>query len=131
MSDLKSASAEINKEDDVAGFLGVNIARHDDGSIELTQCGLIVRIIESLDLSESNSKDIPASNGTLPNDDNGEECLGTFNYTIILGMLLCFHGYTTRYIIRCQPMYLLCLQATTISWGSYDANRSLLEKNYE
>jgi len=44
----------------MAGFLGVLIKKHDKGRIELTQTGLIKRILESLGLEGSNPKSTPA-----------------------------------------------------------------------
>ena len=50
---LRNASElEITVEDDVAGFLGVMIKRFNDGRIELTQKGLIKRIVTALDLKD-------------------------------------------------------------------------------
>ena len=40
IEDLRKQGATLNLEDDVAGFLGVDIARKDDGTIEMTQTGL-------------------------------------------------------------------------------------------
>jgi len=45
----------LEKEEDVAGFLGVQITRHDDGTIEMTQIGLIKKIISALGLENSNA----------------------------------------------------------------------------
>jgi hypothetical protein len=47
---LKREEFEFEIEDDVAGFLGVHIDRRIDGTIHLTQAGLIDRIIKALDL---------------------------------------------------------------------------------
>jgi hypothetical protein len=47
---LKREEFEFEIEDDVAGFLGVHIDRRIDGTIHLTQTGLIDRIIKALDL---------------------------------------------------------------------------------
>ena len=50
---LRNASElEITVEDDVAGFLGVMIKRFNDGRIELTQKGLIERVVTALDLKD-------------------------------------------------------------------------------
>ena len=94
IADLKNASADINQEEDVAGFLGVDIVKHSDGRIELTQKGLTTRIVEALGLADSNPKDTPAVHGTLPKDKNGEDCKADFNYASVLGMLLYLQGHT-------------------------------------
>ena len=94
IADLKNASADINQEEDVAGFSGVDIVRHPNGKIELTQKGLTTRIVEALDLGDSNPNDTPAVNGTLPKDENGEDCDANFNYACVLCMVLYLQGHT-------------------------------------
>ena len=44
IADLRNHSVDINKEEDVVEFLGVDILRRQDGKIELTQKGLTTRI---------------------------------------------------------------------------------------
>ena len=69
---LKDASKlEMTEEDDFAGFLGVMINRLDNGQIELTQPGLIERIINALDLGNAKPKNTPAGPGTLGSDKKG------------------------------------------------------------
>ena len=57
---IKSFGMDLNVEDDVAGFLGVHIARNEDGTLSLAQTGLIKRVIAALGLEDSNPK------GTTP-----------------------------------------------------------------
>lgn len=45
-------------------------------------------------LYNSNSKDSPATGGTLSTDLDGEDCNEGFNYASILGMLLYLQGHT-------------------------------------
>ena len=94
MTDLRSAGASIKKENDVAGFLGVDIKREESGAISMTQTGLIDRIISSLGLDEANTKETPAKLGTLPKDSKGSPCNSEFNYASIVGMLLYLEGHT-------------------------------------
>ena len=64
---------DLNVENDVAGFLGVHIDRRNDGTIELTQKGLIERTIATLGLAiTSNSAQTPAEKTALGSDPNGE-----------------------------------------------------------
>ena len=44
-----------NREDSVAGCLGVHIDRKDDDSIHLTQKGLVERIVGALNLNNFDS----------------------------------------------------------------------------
>ena len=53
---LKGLKIELNIEDDVAGFLGVLIKKLDEGRIELTQTGLIKRILEAMAIEGANPK---------------------------------------------------------------------------
>jgi hypothetical protein len=77
-------SMELEEEDDVAGFLGVLIKKSNDGTITLTQQGLIDRIIQSLGLENTPIKLTPAEYGCLGSDKNGH---GTYNYASVVGML--------------------------------------------
>ena len=42
---------DVGVEEDYAGFLGIDIKRHDDGSIELIQTGLIDRFLDAVELT--------------------------------------------------------------------------------
>ena len=92
---LREASElEITVEDDVAGFLGVMINRHKDGRIELTQRGLIERVITALDLGNRKPTSTPAKPGALGSDKDGLEAQGTYNYRSVCGMLLYLSGHS-------------------------------------
>ena len=94
IADLRKQGAQLEKEEDVAGFLGVSIDRDDTvGSITMTQTGLIDRIITAMGLDDANIKDTPAVKATLPKDLEGEECNEGFNYASVLGMLLYLQGH--------------------------------------
>ena len=93
--DLREASElEITVEDDVAGFLGVMINRFKDGRIELTQRGLIERIVTALDLGDRKPKSTPAKPGALGSDKDGVEVQGTYNCRSVCGMLLHSSGHS-------------------------------------
>lgn len=91
---LHDADMELNKEDDVAGFLGVKMDRKEDGSIELLQLGLVDCIISAVGLEGSKSKETPAILGALPKDENGEPCNEYFNYGSVVGMLMYLAGHS-------------------------------------
>ena len=94
MDDLKKAGATIKNEDDVAGFLGVDIKRNENGAITMTQAGLTDRIIAAMSLIDANHKESPARSGTLPKNENGTKCNEDFNYASVVGMLLYLEGHT-------------------------------------
>jgi hypothetical protein len=87
---MREAGLDFNIEEDVAGFLGVLITAKNDGTgaIELTQTGLIDRIITALRLDDANMSQTPAEYGALPKDIHGLECQEDWNYRSVLGMIL-------------------------------------------
>jgi hypothetical protein len=89
---LREKGMDLEKEDDVAGFLGVHIERDGD-KISLTQKGLIGRIIDALDVNESPIVHTPASK-PLPIDPEGDPPNGTFNYASVIGMLQYLQGHS-------------------------------------
>lgn len=84
---LRELGMLLEKEDNVAGFLGVHIERSNDGTIHLTQKGLIKRIIDALNVEQLSPTRIPAKRGVLPKDTDGDPPNGTFNYASVVGML--------------------------------------------
>ena len=78
----------LNIEDDVAGFLGILMKKHEDGSIELLQTGLIDRILKVTGLDESADKYTPAENKPLLKDENGSPCVEPWSYPSVVGMLM-------------------------------------------
>ena len=62
IQELRDAGFDLSVEDDYAGYLGVDIAPKDYGTIQMTQSGLIDRILVDLNLQFSkSSRDTPAS----------------------------------------------------------------------
>jgi hypothetical protein len=70
---IRDLGMELQKEEDVAGFLGVHIDRRDDGSIKLTQKGLIKGIIDAVNINHLPNKRTPAKLGVLSSDPEGEK----------------------------------------------------------
>jgi hypothetical protein len=84
---LHKRNMELQKEEDIAGFLGVHIDRRPDGSIKLTQKGLTKRIIEALHVENMPVKRTPAKLGVLGSDPDGDPPNLTFSYASVIGML--------------------------------------------
>ena len=81
-------------EDDVAGFLGVHIQRDPaTGTIELTQVGLIDRVIEALDVKHLPEVSTPAT-AVIGKDEDGDPPTATFNYASVIGMLWYIYGHS-------------------------------------
>jgi hypothetical protein len=90
---LKADKIWIRKEDSV----GVDMKELPDGTLSLTQTGLINRVITALGLHSSNStkKDTPAEpTAPLRKDANGEPANPTIHYASVIGMLLYLAGHS-------------------------------------
>jgi hypothetical protein len=80
---------ELDLEEDVAGFLGVDITPDElTNTIELKQTGLIRRVLKVLNLEECNGAKTPAEYGSLGKDIGGEPFTETWNYRSVVGMML-------------------------------------------
>lgn len=90
LTDEQEMALEI--EDDVAGFLGVQIKRHKD-HVSLTQTGLIDRIIEALGVEDLPGVTTPAED-VLGKDEGGDPPNCTFSYASVIGMLWYLHGHS-------------------------------------
>jgi hypothetical protein len=79
---------QLEVEDSVAGFLGVHIERNQsDGSIKLTQVGLIKRIIGALGIESEHAVQTPTTSIPLTKDSDGEPPDCSFSYPSVIGML--------------------------------------------
>ena len=86
---------ELEKEDEVAGFLGVHIQRDiNKNEVTLTQVGLIDRIIEALQIDDLGpAVDTPADD-VLGKDPDGDTPDYAFNYPSMIGMLWYVEAHT-------------------------------------
>jgi hypothetical protein len=85
----------FNVESDVAGYLGVLIDRHTDGTIIMRQSGLAKQIIEALHLDDTSTTttETPCT-AFLPIDVEGTPVLGMYNYASVVGMLSYLQGHS-------------------------------------
>jgi hypothetical protein len=92
---LKESGMDLEVEGEVAGFLGVHIQKDaKEGTISLTQTGLIKRIIEAAGATHLPTKYIPAEWVPLVKDEAGDGVNGTFNYSSVIGMLQYLQNHT-------------------------------------
>ena len=85
---LEKDKVALEEEEDVAGFLGVHMERNpQEGTIHLTQKGLIDRIIAAMKIGHLQSVDTPTAESALPSNKDGPPASGTFNYASVIGML--------------------------------------------
>ena len=80
----------LNVEEDYAGFLGIDIHKHKDGSIELLQKGLVDRILKALKLDgdDVTVRLEPAAREPLGKDENGAPRKEDWSYPSLVGMML-------------------------------------------
>lgn len=86
---LRDEGMDLEEEGSVAGFLGIHIEHNEvDGTIKLTQKGLIKRIIDTLNISHLPLKHMPAApNPLVVLDADGKPPDGTYSYQSVCGML--------------------------------------------
>ena len=117
MLQLREKGLDLEKEDDCAGFLGVDVKvleTDENGratKLELTQAGLIDRVIENLGLNSANGKKTPAKCEPLTKDVDGDPCQEDFNVAAVVGQLLYLAGHTRpdiAYAVNCVARYMFC-----------------------
>ena len=85
----------LEREEDMAGFLGINISRDEkNNSLTMTQTGLIERILAAMDMTDCNHKYTPADKDPLCKDVTGAPCCEDWDYRSIVGMMLYLAGST-------------------------------------
>jgi hypothetical protein len=90
---LEASCLSMESKDCVAGFLGVLIERRGDGTIRMTQPGLIQRIVKALKIDHLPPKRTPANHGALGKYKNGEAVHGEYSYPSVSGMCGYLQGY--------------------------------------
>ena len=91
---LRKAGMKLEVEDDMAGFLGVQITPDEqNGTVTLTQVGLAKRIVEALNLGNRPTKETPADS-VLVADVDGEPAKGTYSYASVIGMMWYYYGHS-------------------------------------
>jgi Reverse transcriptase (RNA-dependent DNA polymerase) len=86
---LRAMGFELEREGSFEQFLGIKLERNQhEGTIELTQKGLIHKIISVTGLESCKPNATPASQLALGRDDDGEPMDETWGYSSVIGMLL-------------------------------------------
>ena len=78
----------MNVENDFAGFLGILINHKEDGTIELTQTGLIDKILKVMGLENSHERSTPAELKPLSKDEDGAPCSEPWSYASVVGLMM-------------------------------------------
>ena len=85
---LKDQKLDFTVEEDVHAFLGVEIDKRSDGSVEMTQKGLIKKILKTTGMEDCNAKSTPANVAPLGTDAQGKPFDEKWEYASVMGMLL-------------------------------------------
>jgi hypothetical protein len=85
---LREHGYQLTKEGTFTEFLGIKFDKQSNGSIELTQKGLIDKIIKATGLEDSNPNWLPHSQTSLGTDPDGLPMNEDWAYPSIIGMLL-------------------------------------------
>jgi hypothetical protein len=85
---LSAKGFELTREATFSEFLGIKYTDLSDGSIEMTQKGLIEKIIAATDMENCNPKHTPALKAALGLDPDGKSMSESWSYLSIIGMLL-------------------------------------------
>jgi hypothetical protein len=90
IKEMQKVKLNVTVEGDLEDFLGINVDRRKDGTMNLTQPHLIDQILKDLRLEDENvtAKDTPASSSkTLRRHTDSEPFDGSFNYRSVIGKL--------------------------------------------
>eukprot|EP00957_Ditylum_brightwellii_P020693 1559994-Ditylum_brightwellii.AAC.1 len=85
---MRNMKFSLCVEDDATRFLGIELDRQDDGTIELKQSALIQMIIDTIGFQHANGKSTPAALAELPADCEGLGPQEAWSYSSVVGMLL-------------------------------------------
>jgi hypothetical protein len=86
---MRATDLDFHLEDDVTGFLGVLMTPHENGTIEMTQMGLIDHIIVAMGLDKVNISKTPAEYGCLGEKDlDGMWYQEEWSYRSMLDMII-------------------------------------------
>jgi Reverse transcriptase (RNA-dependent DNA polymerase) len=88
LDELTALNYEFTREASFNEFLGLKMEHQEDGSINMTQRGLIDKIISSTGLTDCNPNWVPAAPSALGRDPDGPRSTEAWNYKSIVGMLL-------------------------------------------
>jgi hypothetical protein len=88
VQDLRDLGFELTKEGSFTEFLGIQMKNRPDGTIELTQTGLIDKCLAAALMTDCSTNQIPASSTPLGSDPDGLPMNESWSYRSIVGMLM-------------------------------------------
>ena len=87
IDDLRGLGFELTREGDFSEFLGIKLEKRSDGSIFLSQTGLIDKILKATHLEDCKPNILPAPS-PLGTDPDGPLMNEPWSYPSVIGMLL-------------------------------------------
>jgi Reverse transcriptase (RNA-dependent DNA polymerase) len=87
LKQLHPTSFQMNVEDNIAGFLGIHVAKQDDGLIKMKQTSLIDWILCAMNMEDCFKVTTPAEKGASGKDEHGQDCQEMGSYSSIVVML--------------------------------------------
>ena len=91
---LRQKGLDLQREGTFEDYLGIRFTTLPNGSIHMTQSGLIQKIIKATGMEQCNLNKVPAHKSQLGKDVDGEPMNDDFNYRSVVGMLLYLSGNT-------------------------------------
>ena len=88
IQELRLAKLDLGVEADYAGYLGVNVDQQSDGTLLLSQTGLIERILADLGLSGSASTKATPAASILTHHKTSPPLQAPFDYRSVLGKIM-------------------------------------------
>jgi hypothetical protein len=85
---IEKRGFKLTIEDDIYAFLGVEIVKLHDGTIEMKQSGLIQKVLATCGMADCNTKSTPCNQVPLGTNTDGEPVTGRFEYASAVGMLM-------------------------------------------
>jgi hypothetical protein len=98
ITDLRKEDLMLTQEESFAEFLGIKFTVVN-GVHEMTQKGLIKKILEAADMTDCNPNSLPTSQTPLGADKEGAPMKESWNYRSLVGMLLYLSGNTRPDIV--------------------------------
>ena len=88
ISSLRKKGFELTLEGSFTEYLGIQYEQCKDGSIHMTQSGLIQKLLNAAGMTECNPNRTPTTREALGSDPEGKPMEDSWNYRSIIGMLL-------------------------------------------
>jgi hypothetical protein len=88
IKNLKKQGFELTREGSFSEYLGIQYDKVDDNTVNMTQSGLIKKILEATGMTECNPNKTPTTKEALGSDPDGEAMDDFWNYRSVVGMLL-------------------------------------------